>query len=142
MTPFAPAPLHLEPEIGQLSRLVSYIEAFAAAGALCAEDASAFILAAEELFANTINHSTTPASAICFSLACSFAEASATYTDDASAFDPTRHPVPDTTLPIDQRPLGGLGIHFIRRTMPRLAYARVDGHNVIRFGRPLSQPSQ
>lgn len=37
--------------------------------------------------------------------------------DEASLFDPTRVPAPDTTMPLEQRASGGLGIHLIRQIM-------------------------
>ena len=42
--------------------------------------------------------------------------------DEAPLFDPTRHPLPDVTLPLEQRPLGGLGIFLIRRSVDELTY--------------------
>lgn len=35
-------------------------------------------------------------------------------TDQAPRFDPTRVPAPDTSLPLEQRPLGGMGILLTR----------------------------
>lgn len=49
--------------------------------------------------------------------------------DDGQPFDPTAAPEPDTTLPIDQRPIGGLGIHMMRRFMDRLEYRREGNRN-------------
>lgn len=49
--------------------------------------------------------------------------------DDGQPFDPTVAPEPDTTLPIDQRPIGGLGIHMMRRFMDRLEYRRDGNRN-------------
>jgi anti-sigma regulatory factor (Ser/Thr protein kinase) len=37
--------------------------------------------------------------------------------DQAPAFDPTRAPAPDLTLPLHKRPLGGMGIHVTRQMM-------------------------
>jgi len=35
--------------------------------------------------------------------------------DQAPPFDPTQAPTPDTSLPLERRALGGLGIHLTRR---------------------------
>ena len=32
--------------------------------------------------------------------------------DEAPQFDPTQIPTPDLTLPLEDRPVGGMGIHF------------------------------
>jgi serine/threonine-protein kinase RsbW len=37
--------------------------------------------------------------------------------DNAPPFDPTRIPPPDLTLPLEQRAVGGLGIHLMRQVM-------------------------
>jgi serine/threonine-protein kinase RsbW len=42
--------------------------------------------------------------------------------DEAPLFDPTHHPPPDVTLPLEQRPLGGLGIFLIRQAVDGWAY--------------------
>jgi serine/threonine-protein kinase RsbW len=49
--------------------------------------------------------------------------------DTAPEFDPLGAPGPDTSLPIEQRPLGGLGILILRRLMDRVEYARDGEHN-------------
>lgn len=49
--------------------------------------------------------------------------------DDGVAFDPTSIPPADITAPIDERPIGGLGMHLIRATMDQVGYHRLDGHN-------------
>lgn len=48
-------------------------------------------------------------------------------------FDPLSQPPPDTTLPLDQRPLGGLGILMLRETASRIEYRRVGETNELRM---------
>ena len=49
--------------------------------------------------------------------------------DHGKPFDPTAHPAPDTTLPIEQRPIGGLGIHLMRNLVTSLRYYREKEEN-------------
>lgn len=49
--------------------------------------------------------------------------------DHGKPFDPTVHPAPDITLPIEQRPIGGLGIHLMRNLVTSLRYYREQGAN-------------
>ncbi|MDD5678593.1 MAG: ATP-binding protein [Kiritimatiellae bacterium] len=49
--------------------------------------------------------------------------------DRGKPFDPTAHPTPDISLPIEQRPIGGLGIHLIRNLVTSLRYYRKEGEN-------------
>lgn len=46
--------------------------------------------------------------------------------DDAPLFDPTAVPPPDVNLPLEERPLGGLGVHMMRQLTDELVY-RVNG---------------
>ncbi len=50
--------------------------------------------------------------------------------DQAPPFDPTVIPSPDVTLPLERRPLGGLGFFFIRQFTDRVDYSpRPEGGN-------------
>ena len=42
--------------------------------------------------------------------------------DSAPLFDPTGAPEPDLSLPLEERPLGGLGIFLVRRLMDQVEY--------------------
>ncbi len=46
--------------------------------------------------------------------------------DWGRSFDPTAVPVPDGSLPIEKRPIGGLGIYLIRKVMDTVEY-RFEG---------------
>jgi sigma-B regulation protein RsbU (phosphoserine phosphatase) len=49
--------------------------------------------------------------------------------DDGRPFDPTAHAIPDTAAGLEQRQVGGLGIHFIRRVMAGMTYRRHGNSN-------------
>ncbi len=51
--------------------------------------------------------------------------------DSGTPFDPTVQAEVDTTLSVEERPVGGLGIYLIRQIMDSINYERVDGHNVL-----------
>ena len=134
-------PLRLRPDLSDLSTLIDYIESTGEACNFRPADTMAFAIAAEELFANTLNHSSPPATAIEFTLTCADGLATALYTDDAAPFDPTAAEDADTTLPLDQRRIGGLGIHIIRKSMPTFTYQRIEtptgDRNQTTFARPI-----
>ncbi|HWQ14009.1 MAG TPA: ATP-binding protein [Roseiflexaceae bacterium] len=50
-----------------------------------------------------------------------------TLRDEAPVFDPTRVPAPDTTLPLELRPSGGLGIHLARHFTDSIAHRALPG---------------
>ena len=50
--------------------------------------------------------------------------------DDGSPFDPTNDAaLPDTNAPIEDRTVGGLGLHLVRTMMDELSYRREQGKN-------------
>ncbi len=51
--------------------------------------------------------------------------------DDGVPFDPTAYAPPDLSMPVEQRDVGGLGIHFIRESTDGFTYARQDDRNVV-----------
>lgn len=42
--------------------------------------------------------------------------------DEAPPFDPAAVPPPDLTLPLEQRPIGGLGIYLMRQVMDEVTH--------------------
>ena len=54
-----------------------------------------------------------------------------TLIDSGVPFNPLEAKEPDTTSPSEQRPIGGLGIFLVRRTMDGMAYERRDGQNIL-----------
>lgn len=51
--------------------------------------------------------------------------------DDAPEFDPFSAIHPDLDLPIEKRPIGGLGVHFVKTMMDDCQYMRRDRQNRI-----------
>ena len=52
-------------------------------------------------------------------------------TDMGKPFDPTEGGRVDTTLPAEERPIGGLGIFLVRELMDSINYERIDGKNIL-----------
>ncbi len=58
--------------------------------------------------------------------------------DSGIPFDPTLHEKADTSLSVEDRPIGGLGIFLIRELMDHINYERVDGRNILMLMKNLS----
>lgn len=54
-------------------------------------------------------------------------------TDDGIAFDPLQRAEPDTSLPPEERPIGGLGIYLVRQMMDDVRYDHDHGQNRLQF---------
>jgi serine/threonine-protein kinase RsbW len=61
-----------------------------------------------------------------------------TISDDGKPFDPFQRSAPDTTLSVEDRPIGGLGIHLVRHLVDDVSYQRRDGRNVVALTRRLA----
>ena len=51
--------------------------------------------------------------------------------DDGHEFNPFDQPEPDTSLPAEERDIGGLGIHFVRNLLDTCTYSREAGQNIV-----------
>lgn len=60
--------------------------------------------------------------------------------DDGRPFDLTTVPAPDPGVPLAERKIGGLGIHFVRKLMSEVTYSRVAGRNRLILKKPFRRP--
>ena len=60
-----------------------------------------------------------------------------TIIDRGTSFDPTATADVDTTLSVEERPIGGLGIYLVRQIMDSINYERIDSHNVLTLRKKL-----
>lgn len=61
-------------------------------------------------------------------------------TDDGHAFNPCEAPAPDTSLPADERPIGGLGLFLVRNMADSMSYERRDDLNIVTVTKALPDP--
>jgi|HubBroStandDraft_1064217.scaffolds.fasta_scaffold598467_1 anti-sigma regulatory factor (Ser/Thr protein kinase) len=135
-------PLRLQPLLTEMSALNDSIEAFAEAHSLDGIDTHALVLAIEEIFTNTVKYGEQEAGAepIEVSFAIEDGRLIVVYSDAGIEFDPTgdKAPtVPHYATPTEERPVGKLGIHFVKTMMESFLYQRRNGRNVIRLTRRL-----
>ena len=112
-------------DLGQIRRYVR--ETVTACG--CAPSAlDELIVAVNEAVANVVRHGyqNKPAK-IKVTVVCGLDLVKVILLDDGPAFDPTTLSSPDTTLPLEKRPFGGLGVHMMRDFCDALNY-RTDPH--------------
>jgi serine/threonine-protein kinase RsbW len=123
----------LKNDLGEIPRLADELQAFAAANHLSDGTLFAVNLALEELVTNTISYGFSDGRehVITISLHLEGPDFHLRVEDDAAAFDPLAHEVPDLNTPIEDRPIGGLGVHLVRTLMDDVRYARVGSRNVL-----------
>ena len=91
-----------------------------------------FRLSLEEWFANLLHHSGLGAEEeIELTLLVEEDALRLHVIDGGVAFDPLAFASPDLSLPVDEKPIGGLGVHLIKKLASSIGYQRVDGANHI-----------
>lgn len=53
------------------------------------------------------------------------------FEDEGLPFDPLQQKEPDVTLSLEERPIGGLGIFLVKKTMDDMRYERRDDRNIL-----------
>src|SRR5262245_51247471 len=99
--------------------------------AVSAEASYACTLALEEIFTNIVKYAYADElpHAIRFGARCTPRHVILRFSDDGREFDPLAEPAPDLDRPLEERAVGGLGIHLVRRLADRVEYARIRGHD-------------
>lgn len=64
-----------------------------------------------------------------------------TIADDGEPFNPFGTQAPNTDLSVEDRPIGGLGIHLVRQMMDEVGYKRQTDRNVVMLAKMLEQPT-
>ena len=112
---------------------------FAEAHALPEAVSRSLNVAIDDLLANALSHGRTgrdPCS-VTVEVQLDHERVTVTITDDGQPFDPFGRGAPDTTLSVEERPIGGLGIHLVGQLMDQVRYERRDGHNVVELVKQL-----
>jgi anti-sigma regulatory factor (Ser/Thr protein kinase) len=60
----------------------------------------------------------------------------ASVADRGAPFNPLLAPEPDLAAGLEQRDVGGLGIHLVRRLVNSMEYERREGQNYLTFRKP------
>ena len=56
-----------------------------------------------------------------------------TFIDGGKPYNPLEQKAPDTTLSIEERDVGGLGIFLVKKNVDEIAYEYTDGKNILRM---------
>lgn len=117
--------------LDEISILATFIEELGEELSLSAETTMNINLALEEAIANIIMYAYPPQEQHSILLRVTSTKKQLIFllTDKGASFDPTQVEEVDITLPIEERPIGGLGIFLIRSIMNEISYQRIDNEN-------------
>ncbi len=115
-----------------------FVAAFVSEQGIAADDAARILILLEELLTNLAKYGypdrAEPGRAeIALALNGSLLEIE--FIDDGCAFDPLAVLLPNLDEPLEERPVGGLGLHLLRSLADGVRYERRDNKNVIRLSR-------
>jgi anti-sigma regulatory factor (Ser/Thr protein kinase) len=121
----------IETRLEELSRLTEIVEALGEEDGWSPGLVGKVNLALEELAINTINHGhASGLHSISFRFSSTEESLTIEMVDDGKPFDPlTDAPIPDVNAPMDERPIGGLGVFLVRKLMDEFTYRREEGRN-------------
>lgn len=121
--------------------LAEEIRAFANEAKLSAAEATHLELVIEELVVNIVKHGYGDGRRGGIAVEIMVGpDLSITLSDDGDPFDPVAAAAPDLDLVTEERPIGGLGIHFVRTLMDTMQYRREAGRNVLVLRKRLDRP--
>ncbi|PTX99887.1 ATP-binding protein [Verrucomicrobia bacterium LW23] len=102
-------------------------------------------LAVEEMMTNVIKYSYDDAGVhdIHLDITCDGQHATIRLQDDGHEFNPLLAPPPNKDLPVEERPVGGLGIYLVRKMVnDDMTYQREDGWNILTIRIPLQDDEE
>jgi sigma-B regulation protein RsbU (phosphoserine phosphatase) len=137
------ATLSLQNNLEQLAHLAVWTQAQATALNIPPDLLRKINLALEEWLVNIISYAYTDTSEHTIELRLwhSADEIIIDVMDDGQPFDPTAQAEVDISMPLEHRRIGGLGVHFIRKTMDRFAYRRENGCNIVTLAKNITGES-
>ena len=127
-------------DVEEVSKLTAFVEEVCEAmgfdGALTAQ----LTLAIEEAVVNVMKYAHPPQKRGDVTIEAQSNDLRLKFTiiDSGMPFDPTVRAEVDTTLSAEDRPIGGLGIHLVRKIMDSINYERVDSLNVLTLRKKLN----
>jgi sigma-B regulation protein RsbU (phosphoserine phosphatase) len=125
---------------GEVARLGTFVKAFCDRLPLDSKTASGLRLALEESVVNVINYAYPAGETgeVRIYAESNRKEVRFTIVDSGTPFDPTAVLSADITLDVQNRPIGGLGIHLTRKLMDSVSYCRKHGKNVLTLTKNIS----
>ena len=126
-------------DLEELPLLAEAIELFAEQADWSAAIVMQLNLVIEELIVNTINYGYTNGRTgqIQIFINSNSQEIILNITDDGDAYNPLENALPDTTLEIEDRPIGGLGIFLVKNYMDTFKYEYIEGKNCLSLSKQL-----
>jgi serine/threonine-protein kinase RsbW len=126
----------------EIHRLAGLAERFGQAQQLSEDEVMSINLVLDEVVTNVIDHGfegITGRPEIRLTMTLEGDQLTIQVEDNGRAFDPLQAAPPDLDAPLEDRPVGGLGIHIVRSVMTTVEYDRRGGRNVLTMHKTISK---
>ena len=128
-------------DLGQVARVGAALAEFADAHGVPVAVRRSVNVVLDELLTNTLSYgfSGRESGEVTIDVELGADRLSVTLSDDGRPFDPFGVDVPDTAPSVEERQIGGLGIHLVRRMMDEVSYHRRTDRNVVTLAKYLTR---
>ena len=117
-----------------ISRVTAFVEERLEAMGCPVKVRALISVAVDELFGNIAHYAydtVTGSATVRVGMEEAPAAACVTFMDHGKPYDPLAKPDPDISLSAEERPIGGLGIFMVKKTMDAVTYEYKDGQNIV-----------
>ena len=132
--------LEMEAKIDHLSKVLAFVDALLEEHGCSMKTQMQVDVAIEEIFVNVASYAyggrSGPVTISCH-VEGDKPVLSVSFTDEGIPYNPLEKPDPDTSLPLDQRDIGGLGIYMVKKSMDDMKYEYKDGKNILTISKAL-----
>ena len=123
--------LTIRNRISEIKHLCGSVQSFVTEHRVAPETAYAVDLVLDELISNIIKYAydDDEEHLITVQLLIEPTQICVQIEDDGHEFDPLQTPKPDTSVPIEEREIGGLGLYLVREMSQEMTYQRIGQTN-------------
>jgi serine/threonine-protein kinase RsbW len=131
LTPTETVSFDLAPRLGEIARMVEIVEAFGETHRIPPATLHQVTLVLDELITNIVSYGIAPGEGRPITVALTRRRDALTIalSDPGRPFDPRSVEPPDTAASLEERKVGGLGVHFARTMMDSFDWRYHDGRN-------------
>ena len=126
--------LKIKASIENLERVIAFVDEELEQSDCSMKTQMQIDVAVEEIFVNIASYAYSPETGdtvIRMETTENSSKVSITFSDRGIPYDPLEREDPDVTLSAEERPVGGLGIFMVKKSMDDMFYEYKDGQNIL-----------
>jgi len=130
----------IEAKTDNLPEVLSFVDAILEENDCPVKAQMQIDIAVEEIFVNIANYAYEPGSGnadINAEVSGETPEFIISFADRGTPYNPLEKEDPDITLSLEERPIGGLGIFMVKKSMDKVEYEYKDGQNILTIHKTL-----